>query len=90
MESSEQRGERRSSDLTFLLSPLSFLVLSAEGGGGRIAQRESTCFTRKGSLVQIQLRPPALASGERESGKKRGESSFASLLSRPRKAGVGE
>ena len=27
--------------------------------GGRLAQRESTVFTRRGSLVQIQQRPPA-------------------------------
>ncbi len=28
---------------------------------GRIAQWESTCFTRKGSVVQIHLRPPGAA-----------------------------
>ena len=27
-------------------------------GGGRLAQRESACFTRKRPLVQIQYRPP--------------------------------
>ena len=28
---------------------------------GRVAQRESTAFTRQGSLVQSQPRPPVLA-----------------------------
>ena len=28
---------------------------------GRLAQRESTAFTRQGSLVQIQYRPPFIS-----------------------------
>ena len=30
---------------------------------GRLAQRESTAFTRQGSLVQIQYRPPSVSNG---------------------------
>src|SRR6185312_2816702 len=31
-------------------------------GDGRVAQRESTAFTRQGSLVQSQSRPPSINS----------------------------
>ncbi len=33
-------------------------ILAAIQNNGRLAQRESTAFTRQGSLVQSQYRPP--------------------------------
>ncbi len=46
------------------LLPIAFALTGLKGrhynrtGGGRLAQRESACFTRKRPLVRIQYRPP--------------------------------
>ena len=66
--------------LAFILNPSGYLSLLIAGDinilsyhlTGRVAQRESTAFTRQGSLVQSQSRPPfTVINSETYSGRSR-------------------
>ncbi len=46
--------------LSALRDPRCSLMIDGPIGFGRLAQRESTAFTRQGSLVRTQHRPPLL------------------------------